>query len=557
MQPEEIEKLEAINSIYDVILDLERFDSSVARIFRAFDNEPNAQLMDKAFEQAARIAQSLGDQYEVDVSRDIGVIVIGLNQAQEVAAVPSGAEAWLGGTYTGNKTGIGLIVLPEGEKLVCHLVDPEISSKLPVDKDIRRKLDRQELKSLAVVHSFEVSDTATKALTDLYNLTPSEIAVCIHLSQGLSMAEIAAEKDLSRETIKTHLKNIYAKTGVNRQTKLVRLLTQIFAASALHAHSLQDNHFLEPDWKNGLISLGTLFDRSSRGERICYSKFGDPDGQPFLFIHHAVGSRWHSRKMAEAARDKNILMIKPDRPGFGHSDPLPAFRPKLFAEFYQRLLDVNQIESARIIAYGIGGRILLEAAPYFRDRIEDISLWSFVGGPDLTISEEREVSGFGVAAAQWIWRHPKIMRNFLRIMSLGLSNEKKSIFNLRKHYSKSAPDMQYLDDLYIIRNVFAENKLSGRQDFLGGYHDHLHLHNSFEIMDGLQGIDVHAFYGACDIFANFDMNETTFGQIEDWKHYCVDDEGQLLPNGDFAKFLSVIIDQDRQSGVRLIGTSGH
>lgn len=46
-------------------------------------------------------------------------------------------------------------------------------------------------------------------------LTHKQIDILVHLSRGLSLKEIAARFDISPETVKTHLSNIYNVIGVN------------------------------------------------------------------------------------------------------------------------------------------------------------------------------------------------------------------------------------------------------------------------------------------------------------------------------------------------------
>lgn len=67
------------------------------------------------------------------------------------------------------------------------------------------------------------------ALQGLFGLTPAEAMVASQLAQGRSIASIAAKHRLSNNTIRTHLKNIFAKTGTRRQSKLVALVLRTVA----------------------------------------------------------------------------------------------------------------------------------------------------------------------------------------------------------------------------------------------------------------------------------------------------------------------------------------
>jgi DNA-binding CsgD family transcriptional regulator len=58
----------------------------------------------------------------------------------------------------------------------------------------------------------------------LYGLTRSELRVLLAMSPGLCVREAAEMLGISVVTAKTHLHSIYAKTGISKQTGLMRLL---------------------------------------------------------------------------------------------------------------------------------------------------------------------------------------------------------------------------------------------------------------------------------------------------------------------------------------------
>lgn len=61
-------------------------------------------------------------------------------------------------------------------------------------------------------------------LRQLYQLTPAEAALAVLLGEGLTLEESAARLGISRNTARSHLRAVFAKTGVKRQTALVQLL---------------------------------------------------------------------------------------------------------------------------------------------------------------------------------------------------------------------------------------------------------------------------------------------------------------------------------------------
>jgi DNA-binding CsgD family transcriptional regulator len=62
------------------------------------------------------------------------------------------------------------------------------------------------------------------SLVSVYNLTPSESQVAISLANGHSIDEIAKSSNHSAHTIRSQLKSVFRKTGVARQSELIKLL---------------------------------------------------------------------------------------------------------------------------------------------------------------------------------------------------------------------------------------------------------------------------------------------------------------------------------------------
>ena len=61
-------------------------------------------------------------------------------------------------------------------------------------------------------------------MRDLFDLTPAEAAVAGRLTAGLSLEDAASSLDISRNTARAHLRSIFSKSGISRQTELVRLM---------------------------------------------------------------------------------------------------------------------------------------------------------------------------------------------------------------------------------------------------------------------------------------------------------------------------------------------
>lgn len=65
-----------------------------------------------------------------------------------------------------------------------------------------------------------------ECLAELFALTPAERRLALDLLAGLTLAGSAARRSLSVETMKTHLKGLFAKTDTHRQSELVARLVR-------------------------------------------------------------------------------------------------------------------------------------------------------------------------------------------------------------------------------------------------------------------------------------------------------------------------------------------
>lgn len=83
----------------------------------------------------------------------------------------------------------------EGAKVAVFLSDPNLQQPISIDN-----------------------------LVSVYSLTPSEAQVAISLANGHSIDEIAKSSHHSTHTIRSQLKSVFRKTGVSRQSELIKLL---------------------------------------------------------------------------------------------------------------------------------------------------------------------------------------------------------------------------------------------------------------------------------------------------------------------------------------------
>lgn len=69
-----------------------------------------------------------------------------------------------------------------------------------------------------------MAEVEGELVRQLFDLTPAEAAVARRLASGLSLEDAASSLDISRNTARAHLRSIFSKSGITRQTELVRLM---------------------------------------------------------------------------------------------------------------------------------------------------------------------------------------------------------------------------------------------------------------------------------------------------------------------------------------------
>lgn len=113
----------------------------------------------------------------------------------------------------------------EGRPRAIHLSDEPWLDMLLVPMRERAISGAVTPVLIAYVHGDERSSADRRdQLAQLFGLTPSEAGLAVALSRGKTIAESAAELNLTIETARNYSKKIYAKTGARGQPDLVRLI---------------------------------------------------------------------------------------------------------------------------------------------------------------------------------------------------------------------------------------------------------------------------------------------------------------------------------------------
>lgn len=126
----------------------------------------------------------------------------------------AGADTSLG------SRGIGLPISAPGQS-------PAVAYVLPLSEGTARAVFRPACAAVFISTKVSVSPPPEDVLVALYDLTPAEARVMLHIGKGLSATLCASALAITENTLKTHLGRIYAKTDTVRQADLVLLVATI------------------------------------------------------------------------------------------------------------------------------------------------------------------------------------------------------------------------------------------------------------------------------------------------------------------------------------------
>jgi DNA-binding CsgD family transcriptional regulator/PAS domain-containing protein len=124
------------------------------------------------------------------------------------------------------RRGMGIPISAPGEA-------PAIAYVLPLAGSAERSVFGEATAAVFISTTTAASPPPEAALVALFDLTPAEARLMCKFGDGIDTATIAAELNVSANTLKSHLKNIYSKTKTTRQQELTQLVNALTPALQL------------------------------------------------------------------------------------------------------------------------------------------------------------------------------------------------------------------------------------------------------------------------------------------------------------------------------------
>jgi len=201
-------------------------------------------------------------------------------------------------------------------------------------------------------------------------LTTAEVDVTMRLAQGLTLKEAAEELSISVNTARNHLQSVFDKSGINRQSDLVLVVTQlsvILAGTESDALVARRRHHRSSPHHFVILP---------EGRRLAYRTYGDVQDKPALYLHETLGCSQLPPETDDLARRAGLHIIAPERPGFGFSDVDPDFSFDSVSRDLLMLLDHLRIDRCAVLGYLSGGAYALRLAAEVPHRVVHLMLVS-------------------------------------------------------------------------------------------------------------------------------------------------------------------------------------
>ena len=201
-----------------------------------------------------------------------------------------------------------------------------------------------------------------------FGLTAAEVDVTMRLASGLTLKEAADDLEISINTARNHLQSVFDKSGINRQSDLVLVVTQLSVILAGTEESPQKatsaarrsspRHFMILD----------------EGRRLAYRTYGDVKGKPVVYLHETLGCSRLPPNTDVLASQLGLHLIAPERPGFGFSDVDANFSFDSVADDVVALMDHLRIERGGVLGFLSGGAFALRLAERAPARVAHLML---------------------------------------------------------------------------------------------------------------------------------------------------------------------------------------
>ncbi|MCC5975758.1 MAG: hypothetical protein JJT81_17155, partial [Rubellimicrobium sp.] len=192
------------------------------------DETRSQQMMQARLLDGLRVALFLvGERGHISYANTAGEEMLSAGELATGKGGRLGSPARVGGpalaasitrACTGSDADIG--VWGNGIPLMVDGGDPGVAYVLPLGRSDKRHALGNGMAAVAITTRDDACPPETEVLMALTGLTAAEVRVALAVAAGRSLDSVAADNDVTTETVRRHLKNAYDKTGARSQPAL-------------------------------------------------------------------------------------------------------------------------------------------------------------------------------------------------------------------------------------------------------------------------------------------------------------------------------------------------
>lgn len=191
--------------------------------------------------------------------------------------------------------------------------------------------------------------------------------------------------------------------------------------------------------------------RTPAGTTLAYETYGSPDGRPLVFFHGMPGSRLLGEVLDDAAKNHGVLVVAPDRPGYGRSELPAEFDLTSVPAVVDALADAVAADDLAVAAFSAGAPYALTAAATMPDRVVSVDILSGSTPPAFVEDRPAIHRVFGFLAA----RLPRVLGASFRLQA-ALARHRSAGAIADLYTAAGSPVEVSEDDAAIVKADFLE-----------------------------------------------------------------------------------------------------
>ncbi|WP_262690354.1 hypothetical protein [Kordiimonas aestuarii] len=287
----------------------------------------------------------------------------------------------------------------------------------PEDESLEPAKAKKRAKRLRLVFSpISIATDNGEILRTELGLTHSEARLALQLGTGATMADAAEDLNISIHTARNQLKAIYGKTGLKRQSELIKLLIELGLLSRILID--QRHTWTGPNGQRDAVAMEPRkYYILPDGRKLAYRLYGKVDGHPVLAFHSGLASIIPLMSQNEQTAQAGLALYVIERPGFGMSDPCKNYSFDSVTQDVADFVEGKGFEKLSIMCEASGTAFALSTALRLNGKVCSTTLAAAV--PEMPQAFRERNANFFQFFYHRINQNPWVLKGFWRIFRNG------------------------------------------------------------------------------------------------------------------------------------------